>query len=219
MVWIGVSDPLAMESVLNKLDELDVQDFCFDPRNPRLGIRVIASQDAEIPQEFLELQRSGGYERHRLALGVPEHDQDLISDKSLPLECNLHWLNGISFSKGCYLGQELTARTHFKGVIRKRIIPFTLASQSSSRNLFSDLWFPHLPSSADLQAIQFDDKQVSVMDHEDKDVGSITSFCHSSGFGLAMLRLDSVFARTPLRAGSACIRPWIPSWFQLFPPL
>lgn len=38
-------------------------------------------------------------------------------------------LNGISFTKGCYVGQELMARTHFKGVVRKRLMPFRLLSQ------------------------------------------------------------------------------------------
>ena len=44
----------------------------------------------------------------------------------LPLECNLDGLGAVSFTKGCYLGQELTSRTHFRGVVRKRILPFSL---------------------------------------------------------------------------------------------
>jgi folate-binding protein YgfZ len=44
----------------------------------------------------------------------------------LPLECNLDGLNGVSYVKGCYIGQELTSRTHFRGVVRKRVVPFAL---------------------------------------------------------------------------------------------
>ena len=42
------------------------------------------------------------------------------------MEYNIDGLNGISFTKGCYVGQELMARTHFKGVVRKRAVPFRL---------------------------------------------------------------------------------------------
>ena len=41
----------------------------------------------------------------------------------MPLECNLEGLNAVSFEKGCYVGQELTARTHHRGVVRKRVVP------------------------------------------------------------------------------------------------
>ena len=47
-------------------------------------------------------------------------------DGLIPLETNLDWLNGVVFDKGCYLGQELTARTHFRGLLRKRCFPVML---------------------------------------------------------------------------------------------
>lgn len=43
-----------------------------------------------------------------------------------PLNCNLHQINGVSFSKGCYIGQELTQRTYYTGVIRKVALPFLI---------------------------------------------------------------------------------------------
>lgn len=48
----------------------------------------------------------------------------------MPLEYNLDALNGISYSKGCYVGQELVARTHNRGVVRKRLMPITIDGES-----------------------------------------------------------------------------------------
>lgn len=51
---------------------------------------------------------------------------------AVPLEYNLDGLNAISFSKGCYVGQELVARTHFQGMVRKRLMPITLQDEAAS---------------------------------------------------------------------------------------
>ena len=47
---------------------------------------------------------------------------------AIPLEYNLDGLNAISFTKGCYVGQQLIARSHFRGVVRKRLIPVSLGN-------------------------------------------------------------------------------------------
>src|SRR5690606_2742996 len=59
----------------------------------------------------------------RLGLGMPDGARDFEIDRSLILEGNLDSLNGVSFTKGCYVGQELTARTKHRGKVRRRLLP------------------------------------------------------------------------------------------------
>ena len=86
-----------------------------DPRHDALGIRLI------LPQELCpeKLEFFDRYDQHRLMLGIPDGSRDLQPDKAIPLEYGFDALNAIAWDKGCYLGQELTARTRHLGVIRK----------------------------------------------------------------------------------------------------
>jgi folate-binding protein YgfZ len=59
----------------------------------------------------------------RWTLGVPEYPGDLVIQKSLLLESNFEELHGVSFDKGCFVGQELTARTKHRALVRKRLLP------------------------------------------------------------------------------------------------
>jgi folate-binding protein YgfZ len=62
------------------------------------------------------------WDRHRLALGLPDAT-DLEPDKTVLLEAGFDELNGVSWTKGCYMGQELTARTKYRGLIKRRLLP------------------------------------------------------------------------------------------------
>lgn len=101
-----------------------------DPRGPLMGCRLLAQTGQDI-RDILpgaELRSVRDYNRHRYQHGMAEGVQDIPPGVALPLESNLAYMNGISFSKGCYIGQELTARTHHTGVIRKRLLPVRLSS-------------------------------------------------------------------------------------------
>lgn len=99
----------------------------YDPRLKSLGCRIISPIDSlDIEQETINLKFSPeDYEIIRMLYCVPEGPKEL-RDK-FPLNMNLHFLNGISFNKGCYIGQELTQRTHHTGVLRKVAMPFVVA--------------------------------------------------------------------------------------------
>jgi len=111
----------------------------MDPRHPSLGMRVLTMPDGKSTAEsqkeqFANMMSStfpesiGNYDFVRRLVGVAEGSE--IQGK-IPLECNQEFLNAVSFHKGCYLGQELTARTQFKGVLRKRIMPLFMISKNT----------------------------------------------------------------------------------------
>lgn len=63
----------------------------------------------------------------------------LISGEAMPLEYNFAGLNAISFDKGCYVGQELIARTHHRGVIRKRLLPLRFLNDNGNGKIITSL--------------------------------------------------------------------------------
>jgi tRNA-modifying protein YgfZ len=95
-----------------------------DPRLPQLGQRMIVKKE-NAPEQGQQ-EEFAAYDKHRIMLGVPDGSRDMIVEKSTLLECNLDRLNAISWTKGCYMGQELTARMHHRGLVKKRLFPVTL---------------------------------------------------------------------------------------------
>lgn len=98
----------------------------YDPRHVNMGIRAILPRNnvKEILEKFsLELGTRDAYNLNRLKLGLPDSSNDLIVGKSILLENGFDELNGIDWNKGCYVGQELTARTKHRGLIKKRLVP------------------------------------------------------------------------------------------------
>ena len=90
-----------------------------DPRLSGMGLRFIQPRSAVPPVGQVEIV---GYHAHRIALGVPEGGKDYDFGDAYPHEANFDILNGVSFDKGCYVGQEVVARMQHKTVVRKRVV-------------------------------------------------------------------------------------------------
>ena len=96
-----------------------------DPRHPALGQRILA--EARFATDIASATNGvrpppEAYHAHRIALGVPEGGKDYDFGDAYPHEANFDLFNGVSFTKGCYVGQEIVARMQHKSVVRKRIV-------------------------------------------------------------------------------------------------
>ncbi len=98
----------------------------LDPRLAALGARALLPRDgAESALEAagFAAARAADYDAVRIGLGVPDGSRDLEVEKALLLESGFDELNGLDWQKGCYMGQELTARTRYRGLVKKRLLP------------------------------------------------------------------------------------------------
>ena len=158
-----------------------------DPRLAALGFRRI------VPRAGGSGGDAEAYDRLRLALGVADGSRDMEIDKALLLENHIDLLHGVSWTKGCYMGQELTARTHYRGLIKKRLLPVTVEGK--------------LPAPGTL-----------VMDGS-VEAGEMRS--GRDGQGLALLRIAeteaALAAGRPLTAGSARLSPYRLPWMASSP--
>lgn len=93
--------------------------YC-DPRHKSLHYRVLAADNPAPGAEPLSLE---DYETRRIRHGVPDGSRDIRIEKDFWLETNAEKLNGVSFTKGCYVGQELTARMKHRTSLKKMIVP------------------------------------------------------------------------------------------------
>lgn len=153
-----------------------------DPRLKTLGARLIARTAPNASAEE--------YDLHRMKLGVPEGGIDLLPEKAILLESGLDELNAISWTKGCYMGQELTARTKYRGLVRKRLFPVKIEglAPENGAEVFLD-------GSA---------------------VGEMRS--HRDGYGLALLHIEAVKSGKTLTCGETSLRPYIPDWMIIEEP-
>ncbi len=138
-----------------------------DPRLAALGCRWVA---ATAPINATPAD----YDAHRLALGVPD-SADLLLDKMLWLEANAAELHGVSFTKGCYVGQENTARMHHRDKLRKRLLPLNFSGP---------------PGDGILRA-------------GDREAGELRS--HRDGRGIAYVRLEYLDAPLVMNAAPVAV--------------
>ncbi|KAG0635173.1 hypothetical protein HOY80DRAFT_893585 [Tuber brumale] len=95
---------------------------CIDTRAPNLGKRVAVFGGRSIGVE----EDVAIYNVRRMLHGVPEGQDEILNGGNIAQESNMDYMGGVDFRKGCYVGQELTIRTHHTGVVRKRVLPVQL---------------------------------------------------------------------------------------------
>ena len=95
--------------------------FYRDPRHEDLGARGFAARAGTAPSGMQELP-AADYHAHRIALGVPEGGKDYLFGDAYPHEADFDLFHGVSFRKGCYVGQEVVSRMQHKTVVRKRVV-------------------------------------------------------------------------------------------------
>jgi hypothetical protein len=150
-----------------------------DPRLKQAGWRVLAPPDAPVSADF------EAWDLHRLRLGLPDGTRDLEPDKTVLLEAGFDELHGISWTKGCYLGQELTARTRYRGLLKRRLLPV-------------EADWP-LPAPG------------TIVMAGDREAGVLRSVIGAEA--LALLRLD--LRKVPLTAGGVALGVRVPEWVKL----
>ena len=154
-----------------------------DPRLAELGTRAILPK-TEVPGSA---HAADAYRAHRLDLGIPE-GADFGQDRMFALDADLEQLNGVDCNKGCYVGQELTARMKHRGTARKRLLPIATADGST-------LPAPDTAVTAD-----------------GKSIGEVASVYGPRGF--ALIRLDRLEDASPatLRADGTLVSLSRPAW-------
>jgi tRNA-modifying protein YgfZ len=104
-----------------------------DPRHPDIGRRSFEKPDGMEEKSF------EFWDRRRIARAIPDGSRDMLPEVSTLLECNIDRLNGISWDKGCYMGQELTARMHYRGLLKKRLQTVELPYDGDVRSSCGDI--------------------------------------------------------------------------------
>jgi folate-binding protein YgfZ len=137
-----------------------------DPRHNKLGLRTFEKPDIEEEKDF------DTWDRLRIQLTIPDGSRDMVAGQSTLLEFRVDEMNGVSFDKGCYIGQEVTARMKHRGLVKKHIY-----------------------------TISFSEKPLingAPITYNDKNIGTMCSHCND--IGLAVLKDEHVNAFWPNKA-------------------
>jgi folate-binding protein YgfZ len=149
-----------------------------DPRLPDAGFRAWLPA---MPAEF----EPGDWDSFRIPLGLPDGRRDMVPEKTILLEAGFDELHGVDWQKGCFMGQEITARSKYRGQIKRRLLPVEIEGDAP-------------PPGTLIYA-------------GEQEVGEMRSSVGHKG--LAVIRLDSLNAS--LTAGNAKLTPTPPSWMNL----
>lgn len=183
---------LGLESVTGAAKPLSDGMVFVDPRLASLGARAFlprATAEQTLRNFGFDAATPGSFRQLRYSNGVPESSTDLIPDKSILLESGFDEMNGVDWQKGCYMGQELTARTKYRGLVRKRLLPVTFDGMAPAPG--------------------------TILSLDGKEAGEIRA---SDGpVGLALIRLEHLDALTTpgLDVGGTHVTASVPGWMKL----
>lgn len=182
-----VATALNMEGAQHKTDDGCI--LYVDPRLGQAGVRGFVPSAVDVTS-WGEDASDDTYHYHRISLGLVETPLDLIKDKSILLESGFDELSGVDWTKGCYMGQELTARTKYRGLIKKRLIPIKITDGAPEPG--------------------------AMISYAGKTVGDVRSI--SGDMAIAMLKLDAIQNADTLDLEGATAAPVAPHWMQLPEP-
>ena len=192
-IEISLKPDLAVAAIWgsDELPELEGARVFRDPRTAGLGLRAIGPESA---LEAAATAQFSQYDIHRMALGIADSERDIGSGRMFLHEANLDQLHGVSFTKGCFVGQEVVSRMEHRGTARSRIVPVR---------------FDGPPPSPD-----------TAVTAGGRGLGRILS--GHDGRGLALIRLDRAAAASsagePLVAGDTGLSLERPEWARYTGP-
>ena len=190
---------LSKEKFLSMDHSKDIQGFTIkfredsiflDPRSKELGARLIINlEKLHLSLKKLELKISNTEDYYNLShnLGIPQIDTKNLQNKIFGIECNFEELNGIDFKKGCYVGQENTARIKLKEKLKKRIFAIKI-----------------LEGKINTEEITY----------EDKEIGKLL-INNQNPFALIKFQSENFNFEDNLKCGEAKIKVIKPKWLKL----
>jgi folate-binding protein YgfZ len=174
-----------------------------DPRHPTLGMRWLGPINDTPPfADSGTMTDINVWHAVRILAGVPEGPVDLTPERALMLEAGLDQLGAVDFTKGCYIGQEVTARTHYRGLVKRRLVPLRLATSTA----------PDPGTAITLDGTAIATTKTSAISDDNGDGGAVC---------LALLKLSEIHAALAgditIKVGEAKARPDVPDWMMPLP--
>lgn len=185
----------AKVSIENVSDDFKVWAFpkggtgFVDPRLSDIGKRGIFEKQKSF--SAFQILDDFVYNQLRLALGLPEGSRDMMVGKSTLSDGNFDLLNGISWTKGCYVGQELTARMHHRALVKKRMFPVKISGAAPTAG--------------------------TILYFDDQEIGEMRSSNGAIGIALLNIELAKLCFQGsgPITAKNCQLLPTLPGWLKL----
>lgn len=176
---VEIIDQSNQFKIISSTKQLDKFDLNYtDPRHTEMGFRAIVNNIPEGENEDV-------YHIRRIKLGIPEGTHDFIMDKSTVLEGHFEEINGVDFEKGCYVGQEVTARMKYRGKVKKQMLPVTLSGPAPEFG-------------------------TDIIDEKGNKVGDLRSSCDKNA--IALFRIDKITLGQEYACGDINVTPKKPSF-------